>query len=78
VCGFDDTALATTIWPELTTIRQPVFEMSRTAVDLLVKEVRALKSEADIPRKTHALAEFELIRRQSDAAPRRRPSSRGS
>ena len=44
VCGFDDTALATTIWPELTTIRQPVFEMSRTAVDLLVKEIRARRA----------------------------------
>ncbi len=26
VCGFDDTALATTISPELTTVRQPVAE----------------------------------------------------
>ncbi len=76
VCGFDDTALATTIWPELTTIRQPVFEMSRTAVDLLVREIRLRKSEARTTREPHMLAEFELIRRQSDAAPRRRPSSR--
>ena len=30
VCGFDDTAIATTIWPELTTIRQPIREMSHT------------------------------------------------
>ncbi len=78
VCGFDDTALATTIWPELTTIRQPVFEMSRTAVDLLVKEIRARKSQDEAARKPHVQADFELIRRQSDAAPRRRPSSRGS
>jgi LacI family transcriptional regulator len=78
VCGFDDTALATTIWPELTTIRQPVFEMSRTAVDLLVKEIRARKTQDETARKPHVQAEFELIRRQSDAAPRRRPSSRGS
>jgi LacI family transcriptional regulator len=53
VCGFDDTALATTIWPELTTIRQPVFEMSRTAVDLLVKEIARAGSQADTARKTH-------------------------
>lgn len=76
VCGFDDTALATTIWPELTTIRQPVFEMSRTAVDLLVKEVRARNAEARPTREPHILAKFELIRRQSDAAPRQRPSTR--
>ena len=78
VCGFDDTALATTIWPELTTIRQPVFEMSRTAVELLVKEIRARKSDARPTHEPHIQADFELIRRQSDAAPRRRPSSRGN
>jgi LacI family transcriptional regulator len=76
VCGFDDTALATTIWPELTTIRQPVFEMSRTAVDLLVRDIRARRAKARPTRESHVLANFELIRRQSDAAPRRRPSSR--
>jgi len=54
-----------------------VFEMSRTAVDLLVKEVRARKAHDETARKPHAQAEFELIRRQSDAAPRRRPSTRG-
>lgn len=78
VCGFDDTALATTIWPELTTIRQPVFEMSRTAVDLLVREIRARNAEARPTREPHVMAKFELIRRQSDAAPRRRPSTRKS
>jgi LacI family transcriptional regulator len=74
VCGFDDTALATTIWPELTTIRQPVLEMSRQAVELLVRQIRGSKANsADCP---HVLAEYELIRRQSDAAPRRRPTAR--
>lgn len=24
VCGFDDTPVATTVWPELTTIHQPI------------------------------------------------------
>jgi LacI family transcriptional regulator, galactose operon repressor len=72
VCGFDDTALATTIWPELTTIRQPVAEMSRTAVRLLIDEIRRLR--ADEPEQhPHTLLDFTLVRRQSDAAPRRRP-----
>jgi LacI family transcriptional regulator len=76
VCGFDDTALATTIWPELTTIRQPVTEMARTAVELLVQAVRLGKAgrAADIG-KQHVRAEYTLIRRQSDAAPRRRPAA---
>ena len=29
VCGFDDTAMATTILPELTTVRQPIAEMAQ-------------------------------------------------
>jgi LacI family transcriptional regulator len=43
VTGFDDTALATTIWPELTTVRQPIAEMAREAVQSLVRRVRALR-----------------------------------
>ena len=71
VCGFDDTPLATTIWPELTTIRQPVAEMSDGAVSMLAELIRAPRdggSPADMP---HRQMEFELIRRQSDAPPRR-------
>lgn len=74
VCGFDDTALATTIWPELTTIHQPITDMSRAAVDLLIGEIRRRRaSEAE--QHSHILLDFTLVRRQSDAAPRRRPSA---
>ena len=72
VCGFDDTALATTIWPELTTIRQPVAEMSRAAVRLVIDEIRRQRA-GDPEQHPHTLLDFALIRRQSDAAPRRRP-----
>ncbi len=41
ICGFDDSAMATTIWPELTTIRQPVADMAAQAVALLASDVRA-------------------------------------
>lgn len=68
VCGFDDTALATTVWPPLTTIRQPVAEMSREAVVLLAEAIR-LKA-ADKPAKAvNELMDFTLIRRQSDGPP---------
>ena len=40
VCGCDDTALATSIWSELTTMRQPVFEISQMAVEMLVSTIR--------------------------------------
>jgi LacI family transcriptional regulator len=72
VVGFDDTALATTIWPELTTIRQPVADMSRAAVELLVRAIRDHRRGHDAEA-SHLVFEHSLIRRQSDAAPRRRP-----
>jgi len=78
VAGFDDTALATTIWPELTTVRQPITEMAGAAVQALVQRIRAgdagndtEAAEAD----RHVLVPYTLVRRQSDAAPRMRPSA---
>ena len=35
VCGFDDSPIATILWPPLTTVRQPVAEMAGAAVRLL-------------------------------------------
>ncbi|QKX17234.1 LacI family DNA-binding transcriptional regulator [Microbulbifer sp. YPW1] len=69
VCGFDDTALATTIWPELTTIHQPVVDMSRAAVDLLVKKVRAVRA-GEAEQGQQVQLDFTLIRRRSDAPPK--------
>jgi LacI family transcriptional regulator len=76
VCGFDDTPLATTIWPELTTIHQPIREMSRAAMDLLAAEIRARRGPMR-PAPKHKQLEYTFVRRQSDAAPRRRPSAQG-
>jgi LacI family transcriptional regulator len=73
VAGFDDTALATTIWPELTTVRQPIADMAETAVKFLVRQIRAEREGAP-EEPEHLLVNFSLIRRQSDAAPRMRPS----
>jgi LacI family transcriptional regulator len=75
VTGFDDTALATTIWPELTTVRQPIAEMAREAVQSVVRRVRALR-EGDAAEPEQVKMDFELVRRQSDAAPRIRPPAR--
>jgi len=36
VAGFDDTLLARSVWPPLTTIRQPTRELAYTATDLLL------------------------------------------
>lgn len=75
VCGFDDTTLATAIWPELTTIHQPIADMSRSAVELLVAEIRQQRGEGD---PLGQVLDFTLIRRQSDATPRKRPRARAS
>lgn len=71
VCGFDDTTMSTAIWPELTTIHQPIADMARAAVDLLVTAIRQAGQGGKIDRRQ--TLDFTLIRRQSDAAPRRRP-----
>jgi LacI family transcriptional regulator len=68
VCGFDDTEFARSIWPELTTIHQPIADMSRAAVELLVRKIRSRRTGRDEDFK-HALLDFTLVRRDSDAAP---------
>ncbi len=69
VCGFDDAALATSIFPELTTIRQPIMDMARLALDLLIGEIRSRSSKTPASRPKHLVVDHQLIRRESHAAP---------
>lgn len=41
VAGFDDTVIARSIWPQLSTVKQPIDEMSAESVDLLVEAIKA-------------------------------------
>lgn len=41
VVGFDDTPLARILWPQLTTIKQPIYEMGFQAVSLLIQPPKA-------------------------------------
>jgi LacI family transcriptional regulator len=68
VCGFDDTAVATTVWPELTTIHQPIAAMGRTAVALIADQIRAEKAGGE-PVPDHHLMKFTLIERGSSGPP---------
>ncbi|MEY3833497.1 MAG: hypothetical protein RLZZ130_975 [Pseudomonadota bacterium] len=68
VCGFDDTDFALSIWPELTTIHQPIADMSRTAVEMLVERIREKRS-GRTPKREDRLLDFTFIRRESDLAP---------
>jgi len=36
VTGFDDTPLARILWPQLTTIKQPIHDMGHRAAELLI------------------------------------------
>ena len=67
VVGFDDTAPATTVWPELTTIRQPVAEMAESAIELLMADLRNNADEDQ--RETERVLGHELIVRDSAAPP---------
>jgi LacI family transcriptional regulator len=66
VVGFDDTLIASTIWPELTTIQQPIARMAAEAIDMLVGAVRGNRRS---PERLHRLMPHALISRQSAAAP---------
>jgi LacI family transcriptional regulator len=64
IAGFDDTPLATMIWPELTTVRRPIAEMAREAVRLLIAQVRAKRSGKPQPPE-HKQLKFTLVKRES-------------
>jgi LacI family transcriptional regulator len=68
VVGFDDTVTATTVWPELTTIRQPIAAMADAALNLLLRKIRHKKIGEPGEPVDHLFA-HELIRRASDAPP---------
>ena len=70
VAGFDDAPVARMIWPELTTVRQPVAAMARIAADLIIRlEPRRNGWPEKMPRH---LLEHELIIRNSTGKPSRR------
>ena len=67
VVGYDDTSAATTVWPELTTIRQPIASMSDSAMDILLRSIR--RKEKDVHMVVDHVVAHQLVRRDSVAAP---------
>lgn len=67
VTGFDDTPMSEIVWPPLTTIRQPIKDLSERAVHLLVEN----QSNDDFH---YDVLPFELVVRQSTSSP---PGARG-
>jgi LacI family transcriptional regulator len=71
VTGFDDTPVATTIWPTLTTIHQPVTAMGRSAIRLLMEEIRCNRDGG--PRNgEHQIMKYTFVKRESSAPPPRK------
>ena len=68
VCGFDDSPLASLVWPQLTTVRQPVSEMAVTAVNLLAG--RAARDDAAAGAGSDWVLPYALVERGSTAPPR--------
>ena len=77
IVGFDDTALATSVWPELTTVKQPIAAMAEAALELLIADMRSRQNGA-----AHKLGErvlsHAMIIRESSGPPsgQKKPRSR--
>jgi LacI family transcriptional regulator len=69
IVGFDDTSPATTVWPELTTVRQPVSAMAEAALDLLLCDLRDRRA-GDPAGAAERVLEHEMVIRESSAPPR--------
>lgn len=69
VVGFDDTATATAVWPELTTVRQPIAEMAQAALELLI-QMRRRQRDGETRAAVDLLIPHKLVVRQSAAPPR--------
>ena len=75
VVGFDDTLIASTIWPELTTIQQPIARMAGEAIDMLVAAVRGAWRAMDSAGQTGATADGRPASQGRASAPAARAGS---
>jgi LacI family transcriptional regulator len=66
VAGFDDSPISRKVWPQITTIRQPVVDMTSRAVELLAAQYNNMSAVAEI---RTLYVGYELLRRGSTAAP---------
>jgi LacI family transcriptional regulator len=66
IIGFDDSPGAESVWPPLTTIRQPIADMGEAAVDSIIK---ALGGELADKAKEARMLDFSLVVRGSTSVP---------
>jgi LacI family transcriptional regulator len=65
ILGFDDIPLASYLHPPLTTVRQPMLELSRTAIEMVIRQIENPGIPAD-----KLILPTELVVRDSCAPPR--------
>ena len=68
IVGFDDTAIATSIWPALTTIRQPIADMAEASITMLLRRIRERPGPSDAAEEE--VLPYELVLRESAGPPR--------
>ena len=61
IIGFDDSEIAETMWPALTTVRQPLYEFGSVAMEMLIQNS---DKNTRIDGETKVLP-YALVRRQS-------------
>mgnify|MGYP000202083844 CR=1 FL=1 len=45
ICGYDDTPLSRQLWPRLTTVRQPIYELGQTVAAALLRALNGSVGE---------------------------------
>lgn len=65
VAGFDDAPIAHSVWPKLTTIRQPLRAMGEQSVELLERYVRHMDDDTLKEVETVISLDYKLVERQS-------------
>jgi LacI family transcriptional regulator len=75
IAGFDDSNAAGLVWPPLTTVRQPMYEMARLAVEMLIGPSRRDDAQTPEPALSlHRVLAHELVVRDSTSAPSHKTS----
>ena len=67
VAGFDDAPIAKSVWPKLTTIRQPLRSMGEECVELLATYIQQTDAGNGEGLRPHVSLDYELRVRQSTA-----------
>lgn len=68
VVGFDDSEIARTIWPQLTTIHQPLMKMAEAATERLVQMLRP-NADKSVAKSNRQQFQCDLVIRGSAASP---------